>query len=704
MPPKAANNVSRVQVANNNPNQRPNKPNANLHGRAPQGSRNINASAKPYEQRFSENVLKKLYYNKTMDMRKNMCSYKVYREKTTKLLSILNKLQYETWDYKKKILEKWKKETTNLRNASKLNKITNIISIGKIPNLKQQANGSLKPVKWINLQNENIKKTFYALKRVSEIIKKLTLNKNEYTKLQNFLNYSLKNKKTYTTECVNGSVRRKGYIVKTEVINELINKYNAGGITVNNTINILYKHKKKNIGDLHMFLNTVVALTKNNSIINPTPTNTILKNRLNIFNKQVSRTNSGKQELAIKIPNDEKIREFLYLMYKDMVHDKTIASKDEFKNILKLFIIPDNGYDIIKNCTNFDVLTSKNNADKKSKNELDKIFNNTQSNVSVRTSTRTSGRFHNKTKATRSLIRFLIPGEFTKYKKFYILSDIDAKSTLTNYVSELKTRQVPIGEFLITPANLLDPGGLYWNRDGLAPIAEFKKALESESVSKSKIFKFDSTMLDVTINYATGGTGGTRNVLQGHTRIKIIYNPRQGYQILVNNKNILTSTKRSANSPETKLGKFLGDFLLILNTLILQKAYSRIRPVAFGTSDSSAAIIYKFLCDLTNLKPRLIFSNFNSQTRTLKMLGMENVIVKNRVRVRNGRRIVVNREKKRVKRLKPNQNQINLASASSSNNNSNNRINLNKNSNNPINLNKNSNNRINLNNNTNNRG
>jgi len=607
-----------------------------------------------------------------MDIKKNMCNYDEYRRKTRKLLDVLKQIQIRTNEYQKKILKKWYNETKIPPT------VKNIRNINTLEVSKNQGNGTSKTVKWIKMQNENIQNTFYALKRVSEIIRKLTLNKIDYTRLQNFLNYSLKNKNTYKPGQMGG--RKMGCIVNTEVINEIINKYKNGNQTVNKLIDILYKHKKKNISEFHMFLETVVGLTKNNKYIKPSNR---MKTKIKVFNKQVLRTNKGKESLDIKIPSN-KISEFFYLMYKDMVHDDTLKTIDDFKKILEIFIkspSPQFGQytnigNMITKYTNFDPLTSKGNADKKSRIKLDNIFNNRQANVSVRTVSSTSSGSHNKTKATRSLIRYLSEGETTKYKKFYVLSDIDAGSILTKFVSKLKTTQVPRGEFLITPANLLDPGGLYWNRDGLAPIAEFKEALKSQSVSKTKIFKFDSTMLDVTINYAD-----EKNKIQAETKIKIEFNPRHGYQILLNNKNISTSTKRSAISHESKLGKFLGDFLLILNTLILQKAHSR--PVAFGTSDASAAVIYKFMCDLIpNLKPRLFFSGRDSNYEYLKIRGMENVIVKNKVITDpyEGRKRVINRGKKRVKLLNPvNKNPSNYANATSSNNNRNNRFNLNNN-------------------------
>ena len=279
---------------------------------------------------LSDNVLKKLYYNKSMDIKKNLCNYDEYRRKTRKLLDILKQIQIRANDYQKKILNKWLKETKIYPTVNNIKNIENItVNIN-------QGNKTKKVEKWIKKQNENIQKTFYALKRVSEIIRKLSLNKNDYTRLQNFLNYSLKTKNTYTNEKFKTS-RRMGCAVNTKVINEIIKNYNNGNKTVNKLIDILYKHKKNNIGDLHMFLNTVVGLTKSNIYTKP---NNKMKTRLQIFNKQVLRTNEGKEKLDIKIPsNNNKIRDFFKLMYTDMVHDNTLRSIDEFRKILKILFL-----------------------------------------------------------------------------------------------------------------------------------------------------------------------------------------------------------------------------------------------------------------------------------------------------------------------------------------------------------------------------
>jgi hypothetical protein len=613
----------------------------------------------PKKLNLTDNDIKNLYYNKTMNMSK-MCKYEEYKNKTRELLKILKYLTMRSGNYQHKILNKWEKETRNRVNynvKNNIKNIKNIKNIDKLKSIKQNGPSAWSEIKWIKKQNELVQKTFYALKRISYIIEQLRLNKNEYSKLRNFLNFTLKNKNTHTIEEIQTGSRGRnpmGCVVNTEVINDLLKRYKNSTLTINNFINILYKHKKNNISDLHMFTNTLVGLTKNERYYKP---NDKMKKKIGLVNKQILKSSSGKGKLTINIEG-EQINEFFDLIYRDMVHDDTLTKIEDFKSVMKIFVKPNSNININTKINQF--INRERNLSRTKANEISRkileetILKNNKKTVSSRIFSRIQEPHY---KMTRTLIRYL-SGSTSKYKKFYILTDIDPKGILTNYVKKLKHGQNPRGKFLVTPASLLDPGGLYWNRNGVHPIKYFERALTREGGTEASLIALDSTMLDVTINYKDEG----KYWGWGRTRIKILFNPRRGYEIELNGKNISTSTKAKANTKEKKIGKFLGDFLLILNTLILQDTHTR--PVAFATGDANAAVIYKFMCDILGKeKARLFFMGYDSKYLSLKTLDMNDIIIKHTTDMHKKRVKFVNNS---IRNLNNNYNK-----ASSSNGNSN---------------------------------
>jgi hypothetical protein len=633
--------VSPTRQGNNRSNTPRNKGLANNAAGTPK-SKPLSGKALPFLPRYlTVNAIKNLYYNKTVNkanMKKNICNYVDYKKKTSELLKILEDLQNQIkknpTNYQQKILNKWEKETRNRVNYNVKNNIKNIRSIGNLEINKQIDPKTIKKIKWIKEQNELVQKTFYALKRISYIIEKLRLNKNDYSKLRNFLNYTLKNKNTH--KIIDKPENRRGKVcaVNTKVINELVNKYKIGTSTINNFINILYEYKKNNISGLHMFTNTLVGLTKNEKYYKP---NEIMKKKLGVVNKQILKSSSGIRKLTINIEG-EQINEFFDLIYRDMVHDDSLTKIEDFKSVMKIFVKPTSNK--INQFINLENNLSKSKANINSKRILhEEILNPNKKTVSIREFNKVRPPRY---KMTRTLIRHIFNGETPKYKFFYILLDIDPKGTLTKYVNQLKHGQRQRAKFLVTPASLLDPGGLYWNRPGVSPIPYFKDALKLEGGTKASLIAIDSTMLDVKINYKDEGQ------VWGNTRIKIVFNPRRGYQILLNDNIIRTSTKAKAITKEEKLGKFLGDFLLILNTLILQDTHTE--PVAFATGDANAAVIYKFMCDIirkerrNKKKARLFYVGSDSKYFSLKTLDMNDIIIKNTKGMNIKRRKVHNRQ------------------------------------------------------------
>lgn len=235
-------------------------------------------------------------------------------------------------------------------------------------------------------------------------------------------------------------------------------------------------------------------------------------------------------------------------------------------------------------------------------------------------------------RAARMLIRYLDPESnkcsVSKYKKFYVLPDIDKDGIVQHLLTRLRTHGnhytcPPRGQFLLTPSMMLDPGGTYMNKEGLKIVPQVSNALKHKSVFMQSILKPSPTTVNVTIYYSHPGM---KNIAQ--TNIKIMMNDRRGYQVLVNNKIIPISSKGKATTPKTILGKFLGDFLMIINTIMLQKKSNV--PVAFATRDASAARIYMKMCEYAkDIEPRLFFTTANTAGIHMSIYGMEDVISTN---------------------------------------------------------------------------
>ena len=611
---------------------------------------NLEANKKIGDFLTNNKKVKELLYNRTMNSKVNLHNIENYRERLTNLLHVLKKLSKEVGNASKvnsKILEKVK------RNL----KLENVKSFQNIEK------------KYNKLSNDQ-KKAYKALKRVGYDLRQLTVGKSEENMLRNFLNATLKREihNKVIGQRQEGQTRGRGRVKyklkenELQVLQKIINKYKDGNNKVNkvnNIINILYKHKKNIIENLHPFTklleNALKKRDKSNennvkTMAEPYIFNNKMKSKIPRMNKQIRQEVIQEPNIRISLSGDQ-IKEFFELICHDMIHDDTLPGdrKKNFNEIMNTLFINKNvnKYNVKTLNTHFnkylddvkyDIKKTEVNAESV-KFLNDKIKQNPKKYRSVNANrvTGAPGKEGIPIRAARMLIRYLDPEStkcsVSKYKKFYVLPDIDKDGIVQHLLTRLRTHGnhytcPPRGQFLLTPSMMLDPGGTYMNKEGLKIVPQVSNALKHKSVFMQSILKPSPTTVNVTIFYSHRGM--TKNL--GQTNIKIMMNDRRGYQVHVNNKIIPISSKGKAINSETILGKFLGDFLMIINTIMLQKKSNV--PVAFATRDASAARIYMKMCEYAkdkhkDIKPRLFFTTANTTSIHMSIYGMEDVISTN---------------------------------------------------------------------------
>ena len=466
-----------------------------------------------------------------------------------------------------------------------------------------------------NSKKSDYKKASRTLRRIRELLQEFRRkNITNSNKIKVFMNYTHPSK--------NRTIKKKGKKIYYDPninkrIDKLLSLHNStNNLFLTKIINTLYEVISETVSNLHMMKEHIKKLFNSKS-------NNFKYNHNGL--KRLKMNLKGKKTVVITL-DEKNTKIFLKRMFYDMVHDGSISNKDDFIEILKVFIKGNFNTNSLKQYLKDlpDTKLKSTDADKKIKDE-----NKNRSNgycyraISVANPVTRNKQLLSKL----DLIKFMRADGSKKYKKFDVLIDTDSKAALTQSIFKLsQTTQSGIGKgsILITPSTLLDPGSIHMAREGFNPLVSMANAFISKNNGYEHLFRLNGKMYDTQLNFHGLGT----------TKLGYNYNPSRGYQLILNeNKTLnfgITKKQAQATNVNNKISKFLGDFMIIMNTIGINKDPKATRPTAFSTTDNSAALIYIFMSKLAGVKPRLIFTTARARESDMCIYGMNDIIIGNR--------------------------------------------------------------------------
>ena len=569
--------------------------------------------------------------NSNINNKNRLLNYKEYDVLANKILELIKKISKKFVRHSnitKPIYDIYR-QTTGNNNKFQPPQTNN----NKLESIKVHANKSGNPV------YEKAADTLRRIRYLLEVFKKENITNSNKIKL--FMNYTHPSKKRNTT-----TVGRKIFYVPTinKRIEELLTLNNStSNIFFTKIIETLYAVISETISNLHMMKEHIKKVYTSKSKNYQYNDNGLKLLKMNL---------TGKKTIRIHL-NEVQTKIFFKRMFYDMVHDELIQTKKEFIEILEVFVNKTSNTSNILNYLN-DVPEKliKQHADKAIKDEK----KNNRNGYCHRSINQNFVTRNKQFLYKHDLIKFMKQNGSKKYKKFDVVMDTDARGVLTQSILKLsQTTQSGIGKgsILITPSTLLDPGSYHMSREGFNPLISMSRAFISKNNGHEHLFRLNGRMYDTELTFAN----------LGKTTISYYYNPSRGYQLILNNNKTLNfgiTRKKAAkaNAPvHSKISKFLGDFMIIMNTIGINQDKETTRPTVFSTLDNSAALIYIFMSELAKVKARLIFTTANELATEMCMYGMNDIIIGQR----GNRRTSTNRLSNTIKNT-------NLGNASNTNN------------------------------------
>tara|TARA_B100001113_G_scaffold104869_1_gene85023 strand:+ start:3063 stop:4856 length:1794 start_codon:yes stop_codon:yes gene_type:complete len=372
-------------------------------------------------------------------------------------------------------------------------------------------------------------------------------------------------------------------------INNFTNQKNKN---VARGLSYLYESNKGIVPNTHtqnVFKN---AKTVNNQF-------TLMKKQVNHISSDTKHIKFSKNKIDLISSNNDFNLNFLFLVYLDMVHDKTYTGSS-FKTFLNS--------DIAKILFNksvppFKITTMMNNI-MKITDSINK--NNTNTNIRAK-------------KGFETAIKTNLEGvfgvnEWSKQtikasnlditKSLYITLDAERSATLgaasgvgssiSSIISNSKKNKQRLLKPLFTVGSLTDPGSGYLQRG----LKFFAPNIVSKDPSSSA--KWCLQLMTFNIN-------DKMNVKMGFD------DKNNTYTCKINENDIPVGTRRNnANTTVTAISKFMGDFTQVLYNVSLMKHYEKSRQdikdkLCLGTNDGSLSLMYAFMVhNLVGKMPKMI--------------------------------------------------------------------------------------------------
>jgi len=523
-------------------------------------------------------------------------------------------------------------------------------------------------------KNENNldKKYNEASKLLDTILKKKISIVPKHITFGNKVFYAYKNK---TKKIVNNVLGDKKYTndIKKNIYNKILVEVNeivkfliSKRFSVEKKINFFFlKFKKTSIDKLieilklnnfEKLIGGIINILINEIIENQTSSNFIrvYGRKQNITEERTYRLQRGittnrVTNASIKLDIRNDINFFFTQLAIDMIHDignvkvnnfhekfgdvlslLNVKDKDRINNMVKEELVEFHNKRIIKEIKNKKTIEHqkgtyymKPQVDDKMKNGLNEILKG--ENTYKITRPFNSRSEYNKG-SSLDFIAYKIKSDPTKYyyKKFSVLLDSDKKiEPLYKFIqkigSENQNQKKPLRQQLLTTSQAQNAG---LHVLGINLYGRIHTLLKNNNPGAS-FLQYDERKVNYMITIDNSTTIQLTN-----------YYDKKGNKFItfLNGKQIdITTAKKSGTlDPELMIGKFLGDFMMILK--VLSENSKQGKNVAFGTIDNSAAYIYLKMAKkyFKNIKPRLFFAREQRKNRineaSIMIHGMEDII------------------------------------------------------------------------------
>ena len=381
----------------------------------------------------------------------------------------------------------------------------------------------------------------------------------------------------------------------------------------------------------YIYLHVVDRLLKGTEITRSTIITHILGNKLtnynnkkqkldNIHKKSRSSSVSGEPPLEINFSKSQT-KEFKKLLIMDVIHDNKSGNLNVSKlsNVLSSFGFINNNIENLQ-VINKNGIYKKNIVNTIAKLKVQDIFKNS---IKIKIPKLQP----HPTRNGKNLIRYKLTTNNGSIKKFYktfnVLLDSNTNSTINKFVRSLylTKNNRKIASHILCPAQLLDPG-IY--KSPLNPLGTLIAKLEK--LNSPNVVILNSKRLKVELSFDEGKEGNKTRInleidFDSVSRIFQIKKIKNNTETLIK-----TTSAKNAKNSNTRVSKFLGDFMMILKVISDTKKNNK--PIAFGTIDNNAVLIYKFLCDVVEVKPRIFFTRAEGSYNELYIYGMDDIISK----------------------------------------------------------------------------
>ena len=361
----------------------------------------------------------------------------------------------------------------------------------------------------------------------------------------------------------------------------------------------------------------------------------ILGPKLNTYNpgnQRLKRVHNSSKRSGMIDPrldiefNKIQTRKFKRLFLKDIIHDndyeKYEITNDNLSNILSSFGFKNSNISnlnitgkyeqIIKkrDGKKFNIKYSKSKVDDESKRAVSNFFSS-KNTIKLKIPLLKN----HIQKNGKNLIRYRTTnGKF--YKTFNLLLDSNTNATINKFVKSLYlTKNRKIASHILCPAQLLNAGS---SLSSVSPIGVLLAKINE--YNDKNVVVLNSRRLNVTLKFDEGNN-------ETIIILKIAFNPSSRKFVLQKKEIIIeTTTAKQAINVNSKVSKFLGDFMMILKVISDSKRSKK--PIAYGTTDNHSVLIYKFLCEVSGVKPRIFFTRKEEGYNELYIHGMNDIISK----------------------------------------------------------------------------
>lgn len=311
------------------------------------------------------------------------------------------------------------------------------------------------------------------------------------------------------------------------------------------------------------------------------------KLRLNASVKSTKKNIKTKHTLTSGISINFNISEtddFFVNMYRDMIKDGTIKTRDKFIEVLSLFLN-----------TNVDETTEYiQQAETRIGNRKSPF---TYAAVQTQIKSKWDTYLKQNNNRTKNIIvhKNVQPGMQSNLRKYFVNTSKKMRVMLDCEANFIISTSVIGGynniELLTTPASILNAGS---NMCGFRTRPNLRSVLNGTYNRKKTPIVYDLNGMEVYLNFTLKGDKPTHKV---HTRVRYT---RTGIEVILNNEHtIKVGSKKNAKKGSVNkniIGKFFGDFLQVIKCMINNKN-DKI-PTIFASMDMNACLMYKTLSNI----------------------------------------------------------------------------------------------------------